>query len=71
MKLQLYYDEQGDFLELHFGDYAKGHFKDAEDGIAYRVDDKTGKITGIAIHDFKKKTNREIRLPERAQTQHA
>ena len=55
-ELNLYYDEEGDFLELNIGDYTEGYFKDLGDGIFKRIDKKTNKVTGIAIHGFKKRT---------------
>ena len=54
--LNLYYDEEGDFLEINVGDYTKGHFKNLGDGIFERVDDETKQVKGIAIHGFKKRT---------------
>ena len=55
-ELNLYYDEEGDFLELNIGDYTKGHFKNLGGGIFERIDKKTNKVTGIAIHGFRKRT---------------
>jgi len=55
-QLQLYYDEEGDFLEINIGE-----------GIAERIDEKTGKVTGISILSFKKRTKElkdlKINLP--------
>jgi len=66
-KMQIYYDEEGDFLEINIGEFTEGHFKDIGDGIAERVDEKTGKVTGIAILSFKKRTEElkdlKINLP--------
>ena len=65
--LQIYYDEEGDFLELNLGNYTEGYFRDIKDGIAERIDKKTGKVTGIAILGFKKRTEKlkdlRIELP--------
>ena len=55
-ELNLYYDEEGDFLELNMGEYSEGHFKNLGDGIFERIDKKTNKVTGIAVHGFKKRT---------------
>jgi hypothetical protein len=55
-KLNLYYDEEGDFLEFHIGPYTKGHFQNLGQGIFKRIDDKTRKATGIAIMGFKKRS---------------
>jgi len=54
--LQLYYDEEGDFLELHLGRHTPGHFKNLGEGIFECVDDKTKQVVGIAIHGFRKRT---------------
>ena len=55
-KLNLYYDEKGDFSELNMGEYTEGHFKNLGNGIFGRVDKKTNKVTGIAIPGFRKRT---------------
>ena len=66
-QMQLYYDEEGDFLEISIGKFTKGYFKDIGEGIAERIDEKTGKVTGIAILSFKKRTQElkdlKINLP--------
>ena len=63
-ELNLYYDEEGDFLELNIGEYTEGHFKNLGDGIFERIDKKTNKVMGIAIHGFKKRTRglRDVKL---------
>ena len=66
-KLQIYYDEGGDFLEFHIGPYAHGYFKNLGEGIFERIDEKTGAVTGIAVMGFRKRTKSlkevEIDLP--------
>ncbi len=63
----MYYDEEGDFLEINIGDYTEGYFKNLGSGIFERVDKKTGNIIGIAIAGFKKRTEKlkdvKISLP--------
>ena len=65
----IYYDEEGDFLEIHTGKYTKGFFRDVGEGIAERIDEKTGKVTGIAILGFKQRMRKlkgmKIDLPMR------
>ena len=63
-ELNLYYDEEGDFLELNIGDYTEGYFKNLDNGIFERIDKKTNKVTGIAIHGFRKRTQglKDIKL---------
>ncbi len=48
-KLSIHYDEEGDFLELHIGDFTEGYFRNLGKGIFERVDRKTNKVSGIAI----------------------
>ena len=63
-ELNIYYDEEGDFLELNIGDYTEGYFKNLDNGIFERIDKKTNKVTGIAIHGFRKRTQglKDIKL---------
>ena len=66
-KLYVYYDEEGDFLEINMGKYTKGYFRDIGPGLIERVDEKTGKITGFGILSFKKRIAKskeiEVDLP--------
>lgn len=66
-KLNLYYDEEGDFLEINIGSYTEGHFKNLGKGIFERIDKKSNKVTGIAIMGFRKRTEKlkeaKISLP--------
>ncbi len=55
-QMQVYYDEEGDFLEINIGEFTEGFFKDIGEGIAERIDEKTGNVTGIAILSFKKRS---------------
>ena len=70
-QMQIYYDEEGDFLEINIGTYTEGYFKDVAEGIAERIDEKTGKITGIAILGFRKRAQElkgmKINLPVKLQ----
>jgi hypothetical protein len=55
--LNLYYDEEGDFLELNIGEHKKeNQFKNLGKGVFEIVDRKTKKIAGIVIMGFKKRT---------------
>ncbi|MBI4450857.1 hypothetical protein HY642_02695 [Candidatus Woesearchaeota archaeon] len=64
-KLHVYYDEEGDFLELHVGPIKEGSFRNLGNGLFERVDSKTKQITGVAIHGFKKRLKEQegIQLP--------
>ncbi len=63
-KLNLYYDEEGDFLELQIGEYGEGYFMNLGEGIFKRIDKKTNRITGIAIMGFRKRTEgkKEVKI---------
>tara|TARA_Y100000310_G_scaffold345733_1_gene468995 strand:- start:6850 stop:7086 length:237 start_codon:yes stop_codon:yes gene_type:complete len=52
--LNIYYDEEGDFLEINVGKSRSGSFKNMGDGIFERTD-RSKKVKGIAIHGFKKR----------------
>ncbi len=66
-QMQLYFDEEGDFLEINISEYAEGFFRDVGEGISERIDEKSGKVTGVAILGFKKRTQQmkdmKINLP--------
>lgn len=70
-KLDLYYDEEGDFLEIAVGSSRNGYFQNLGNGVFKRVDKKTKEITGIAIHGFRKRTaglkQLKVSLPIRVQ----
>ena len=67
-KMHLYYDEEGDFLEINLDNYKnEGFFRNLGKGIFERIDKKTNKVVGIAIMGFKKRTQDlkdvEVNLP--------
>lgn len=45
-ELNIYYDEEGDFLELNIGNYTEGSFKNLGDGIFERIDKKRIRLLG-------------------------
>lgn len=53
--MRIHYDEEGDFLEINIGKPVKGFFKDVGNDIFERVDEKTNKIVGVAVFNFKKR----------------
>ena len=54
---EIYYDEEGDFLEVSFDEPAEeGTTDEIEQGIFITRDTKTNRITDIGILDFKKRT---------------
>jgi len=51
---EIYYDKEGDFLELSFGGPAKeGTTEEIEEGVFVSVENDTGEIRDIGILDFK------------------
>ena len=66
-KLNIYYDEEGDFLEFRIGKPTSSTYNNIGNDIFQRVDDKTGKVKGFAIFNFKKRSekikNIDVSLP--------
>lgn len=54
--MNLYYDEEGDFLEITTGDISNCYFDNIGKGIFEIISKTTKKIQGIAIFNFKAKT---------------
>ena len=53
---EVYYDKEGDFLEVSFGEPAKeGTTEEIESGIFITRDIETERITDIGILDFKRR----------------
>ena len=69
--LKLYYDEEGDFLEINMGKYTEGYCKKPGDDIFDTIDKKTKKTMGIAVFNFKKRTEKleeiNVELPFKIQ----
>jgi len=57
-KLHIYYDEEGDFLELRAGKLTPSVYNDIGNDIFQRIDEKTKKVKGFAIFNFKKRTEK-------------
>ena len=55
-KMNIYYDEEGDYLEITMGDIDNCYFDNLGNGIFEIVDKSNKKIKGIAIFSFKKRT---------------
>lgn len=67
-KLNIWFDKEGDFLELTIGKPVKGFFKEIGDDMLERIDAKTGKVTGFSILNFSKrfeklKETKKFQLP--------
>ena len=65
--LRIWFDPEGDVLEVGFAKPRKGFFKDAGDDIFVRVDEG-GNISGFAVLNATKRTQkvRETKLPVKA-----
>jgi len=67
-KLSLFYDKEGDFLEIRIGKPAMSYFKNLGNGVFQKREEKTDKITGYSILGFSKRTQNfkelKILLPE-------
>lgn len=55
-KTRLYYDEEGDFLEISVGEPTECSAEEIEPGIFLRTDKKTGEAKSVGILDFKKRS---------------
>jgi len=65
-KLRVYYDEEGDYLEIRIGKPVSNYGEEINDDITLFKDEKTNEIVGIGILNFKKRSNLqnlEIELP--------
>lgn len=54
--MNIYYDEEGDFLEITTEDISNCYFDNIGNGIFEITDKSNKKIKGIAIFSFKKRT---------------
>ncbi len=65
-KTRLYYDEEGDFLEISIGVPTKCYAEEIEPGVFIRIDNLTKEIKSIGILDFRKRSHTkdiEFNLP--------
>ena len=69
--MRVYYDEEGDFLEISIGKPSKSIAEEVESGVFIRKDEKTKEVKSIGILSFKKRTERlqevDISLPVQLQ----
>ena len=54
--MNIYYDEEGDYLEIATGDVSDCYFDNLGKGIFKIIDKKTKEVKGVAIFSFKAKT---------------
>ena len=62
-KMHIYYDEEGDMLEIRFGESTACSMKSLGNDIFKRIDEKSGVIRGFVILNFKKRSERNIDIP--------
>ena len=62
--MTVWFDKEGDFLEISINGKRKGFFKDLGNDVFERVDSK-GNVIGFAIFNFSKRSLKEnkIKLP--------
>ncbi len=60
-KIKVWFDEEGDFLELTFT-RRKGHFREIGPDLYERVDSK-GNVVGFAIFNFLKHPRKTVEIP--------
>lgn len=63
-KMSLYYDEEGDYLDIFIGEPKANYGEEVAEGVTVFKDEKTDEIIGIGILNFKKraKSLQEIKL---------
>ena len=62
--MRVYYDEEGDFLEISVGKPSKCYASELGQGVFLRIDEKTEEVKSIGILGFKKRTKdlKDIKL---------
>ena len=62
--MRVYYDEEGDFLEISIGKPPQSHAEEVKPGIFLRFDDKTEEVKSVGIFNFKKRAKdlKDIKL---------
>ena len=66
-QMSLYYDKEGDFLEISIGEPTKCYAEEMDNGIFIRKDEKTNEVKSIGILSFKTRTKNlqdvQVELP--------
>lgn len=66
-RLNIYYDEKDDLLELQIEDPTPAYYEEISEGIFERRDEKTKKVKGFAVFSFRKRIanmkNINVELP--------
>jgi len=53
-EISVWFDKEGDYLEVTFGKPKKGYFKEIKDDVLQRIDSKTRETIGFAFINFSK-----------------
>lgn len=53
-KLHIYYDKEGDYLEIRFGEPTESYYEKIAPDTFVRIDEKTGEKKGYAIFNVQK-----------------
>jgi len=65
--MNIYYDEEGDFLEITASDISNCYFDNLGKGLFRIVDKESGEVKGIAVFNFKSRSKNleeiQISLP--------
>jgi uncharacterized protein YuzE len=65
--MRVYYDEEGDFLEISVGKPTKSYAEEVQEGVFIRKDEATEEIKSVGILSFKKRAkalqNIEVGVP--------
>jgi len=66
-EMRIYYDEEGDFLEIFVGDSKPNYGEDMDDDITIFKDQESDKVVGVGIFNFRKRAKGlkdiELKLP--------
>ncbi len=62
--MNVYYDEEGDFLEIALGEPTKCYAEEVEPGVFLRIDEKTKEVKSVGILSFKRRSKdlKDIKL---------
>ena len=63
-KMRVYYDEEGDFLEISVGKPSECYASEVQPGVFIRVDKKSEEVKSVGILGFKKRAKdlKDIKL---------
>ena len=65
--MRIYYDEEGDYLEIFIGDSRPNYGEEIAGGVTVFKDEESDEVIGVGILNFRKKTkilkDIEVNLP--------